>query len=1545
MANENVTITIGAKDNASAAFRKVSDALKGVGDEGEKANKKLKSAGDTAKQLKGVLAGVVTVAALKLLSEYVDVWTNLNNKLKLVTDSANQLASTQAKLFRLAQETRQDLSSTVGLYSRLARSTKTLGLTQKQLLSITKTVNQAFVISGAGSSEAASAITQFGQALASGTLRGDELNSVMEQAPRLMEALTSALGITSGELRELAAQGLITSEILATALLEQAPKLTEEFGKTGGTIAQGWTAVTNAFTVFIGKLDETFDASGRLFTLLTDIANVLDDLSEVDLSFGFKGREEALGTGKNQTKAKSQLFQGVRGTDGGAGLWDKFKGLLDREKAISKAMGNESVINIREWSKAFNDGFNDLRSAADIMEDEDWELIFNPPPPKKTAAELLAESIAKGAEKVLKFKDVLSDFNAESDQLFSRFGDAADFFEDEDFFPTHIWDTTDMREWFDEFEYGFERIQEADEFFEDVNWEKVFDPPPDGAGRWGLLAHNIKQFFTLPGSGVFPAMSAGLKEFTDAIGTSFDIVKRATTQGLQTFRGGVQSAFGDLLFGDEERKEANKAAKELEDLLGRIPGLDLGTLTRGGGLAEASKDELSSIFDAALARDLPPSAVVQIERLRGEMFGVFAQPTSEGQDAFEESLTDTIASLTQKQSLLNKFKTFGDDMGDSAAEGLKAAITNGMADFTLKTLEQFVEWNYETWAKDVYQGLIGIVKQFVKWNYETWGKEVYQVLIAPLKQFVEWNYETWGKDVYQALIGKLKQFVGWDYDPLEEDTVVGLLPPSVAQGVDWSFAQYRPALDNQGFGDVGGGPFKEDILAWQPMDYTFAGYSLSGKVPEFKADGTYDINAWQPMDYSWSGADYSAARRGQGFSIGGMYDTAAKQPMGYDWSFADYNAARRGQGFSLEGMYDTAAKQPMGYDWSFADYNAARRGQGFSLEGMYDTVADQPMGYDWASADYGASRIGQGFSITGMYDTLATQPMKYDWGSADYSLTRRGQGFDIGGMFDTPAKQPMDYSWSGADYNAARRGQGFSLEGMYEAAAKQPMGYDWSFADYNAARRGQGFSLGGMYDTAAKQPMGYDFETYSPPGFTDGISDSPLIAEIKPEINIDDQNVFQQAFGPLGSIGQGIVENVGSLFGTQVLATSIAGAFGISGSIGRAMAGGVKAVFEFASGDAIGGIMAAIAAGFNMFQALSKGVTPGRPEERMDILGQLRDSILQGDISTVFEDGLGMGAFARTTDTLDRVMITADLFASSLGIAMEDAIDLVNLMNNEDFLEGTTGPLADEIARLNLLVGGEEYAALRGRAATGAGGGSAVDPGSSFTIVPSGTPGIDPDGASKPVVPPVTSPSTTPAVGGPDDPDGPAGSPAASLNQAVTTLSNALGSNSIPKGVMRSDFVKSNFTQIFDELFSRGISAGSEPARGLLLTVAGSPAAGSFTQAQSDAFWNLNMMGYGFTARRGLDRVPGPESVGVPAMLHGGERVLTAGQADAMDRGGGVSISNTFIIQGNGDEGILRLLREEAVPVLDTHIRNFLSRESRYGQFQMDQRVLRTGIN
>jgi hypothetical protein len=518
-------------------------------------------------------------------------------------------------------------------------------------------------------------------------------------------------------------------------------------------------------------------------------------------------------------------------------------------------------------------------------------------------------------------------------------------------------------------------------------------------------------------------MSAGLKEFTDAIGTSFDIVKRATTQGLQTFRGGVQSAFGDLLFGDEERKEANKAAKELEDLLGRIPGLDLGTLTRGGGLAEASKDELSSIFDAALARDLPPSAVAQIERLRGEMFGVFAQPTSEGQDAFEESLTDTIASLTQKQSLLNKFKTFGDDMGDSAAEGLKAAITNGMADFTLKTLEQFVEWNYETWAKDVYQGLIGIVKQFVKWNYETWGKEVYQVLIAPLKQFVEWNYETWAKGVVQALISPIRQFVEWNYETWAKGVVQALISP-IRQVVNWAYETWVKGTYQKLIGKL------SQLVGWDydPVDSALdkAGVGTDGFLKTAATQGVV-----------WKFTDYNGTLLGEGFTdtgLGTLNDTMAWQGMGY--IFSNYPQSRVGQGFSLDGNYNIGAWQPT--DYKFSDYKTSRVGEGFNLRtGNYSGWTHQWTNFKFG--DYLQGRRDEGFDIsTGDYSSSVNQWTKFSFG--DYLQTRRGQGFDIStGDYSGRTKQWTDYSFS--DYLTSRSGQGFNRNtGAYSGWAK-PVSY------------------------------------------------------------------------------------------------------------------------------------------------------------------------------------------------------------------------------------------------------------------------------------------------------------------------------------------------------------------------------------------------------------------------------------------------------------------------------------------------------------------------
>src|SRR5690606_18736649 len=124
-------------------------------------------------------------------------------RLSLVTSGTEQLVRVQNELFAVAQSTRAPLVDTVDLYGRMARATQELGVSEGQLLTVTNAINQAIVISGASASSAQAALIQLGQGFAAGALRGEELNSVLEQTPRIAQAIADGMRVSVGELRRL----------------------------------------------------------------------------------------------------------------------------------------------------------------------------------------------------------------------------------------------------------------------------------------------------------------------------------------------------------------------------------------------------------------------------------------------------------------------------------------------------------------------------------------------------------------------------------------------------------------------------------------------------------------------------------------------------------------------------------------------------------------------------------------------------------------------------------------------------------------------------------------------------------------------------------------------------------------------------------------------------------------------------------------------------------------------------------------------------------------------------------------------------------------------------------------------------------------------------------------------------------------------------------------------------------------------------------------------------------------------------------------------
>ena len=221
-------------------------------------------------------------ATIRTAISSADEWTNLGNRIRLVTNGSAEFEAAQSNIVNIARETRQSLSATGELYQRIATNQKELGLSGQEVADVVKTISQSLVISGASAQSAQAALIQLGQAFGSGVLRGQELNSVLEQAPALAKSIADGLGIPIGRLRELGAAGKLTATEVIAALQQQAGAVEDSFGKVAITVGQSLQVAKTNLTVFIGELDQ---ASGASAALASSISSLSTNLPAVATAF------------------------------------------------------------------------------------------------------------------------------------------------------------------------------------------------------------------------------------------------------------------------------------------------------------------------------------------------------------------------------------------------------------------------------------------------------------------------------------------------------------------------------------------------------------------------------------------------------------------------------------------------------------------------------------------------------------------------------------------------------------------------------------------------------------------------------------------------------------------------------------------------------------------------------------------------------------------------------------------------------------------------------------------------------------------------------------------------------------------------------------------------------------------------------------------------------------------------------------------------------------------------------------------------------------
>lgn len=246
------------------------------------------STGSTFGTLSRVAAAVTAALSFREVMSYADAWTTLNNKLANAVRANETLADVTERVFQITQDTRSSLNGTATLYARLERATRSYNTSAGDLAKLTTIINQGFVVSGATAQEAENAIIQLSQGLASGVLRGEEFNSVNEQGNRLIVALADSMKVSVGQMRAMAAQGKLTTDVVVNGLLSQGDEIGKEFAKTTMTIGQASQIAGNNITKFIGSSTTVKtgvmvfnDAVITLSENLTAVSNVILAISAV----------------------------------------------------------------------------------------------------------------------------------------------------------------------------------------------------------------------------------------------------------------------------------------------------------------------------------------------------------------------------------------------------------------------------------------------------------------------------------------------------------------------------------------------------------------------------------------------------------------------------------------------------------------------------------------------------------------------------------------------------------------------------------------------------------------------------------------------------------------------------------------------------------------------------------------------------------------------------------------------------------------------------------------------------------------------------------------------------------------------------------------------------------------------------------------------------------------------------------------------------------------------------------------------------------------
>ena len=274
-----VSARVEGADRLESDLNRIRDEARRV----EGAATRLSGAFTTLKTAIGAVAGSMIVREFIQVSDSMSL---MDARLKKATDSMAEFAAQQKALHAIARDTHADIKDTTDLYVKLAPALKDLGKSTDEINKVTSSFTKALQLGGASAEEAAAAIKQFGQAMGSGALKGDEFNSIAEASPTLMRYFADGLGVPIGKLKELASQGKLTAEAVSDALLKMNEQISKDAAQIPVTVGDAFTDLKTEMSLLVAEFDKAAGATGGMSQGLETLADWIKDNRSDIVEFG-----------------------------------------------------------------------------------------------------------------------------------------------------------------------------------------------------------------------------------------------------------------------------------------------------------------------------------------------------------------------------------------------------------------------------------------------------------------------------------------------------------------------------------------------------------------------------------------------------------------------------------------------------------------------------------------------------------------------------------------------------------------------------------------------------------------------------------------------------------------------------------------------------------------------------------------------------------------------------------------------------------------------------------------------------------------------------------------------------------------------------------------------------------------------------------------------------------------------------------------------------------------------------------------------------------